>query len=92
MSKTYSIVQARGNFADIVAEAEAGLQVELTRRGKPVAMLISTQDYLRLTSKTGDFSNALENFSARYDLQEVALEADFVDGLRDVSAGRKVEL
>lgn len=92
MSKTYSIAQARGNLADVVAEAETGLQVELTRRGKPVAMLISTQEYLRLTSKTEGFASAFDNFSTRYDLKEVGLETDFGDGLREETSGRKVDL
>lgn len=38
MVKKYSITEARDNFTSVIHEAEKGTQVELTRRGKPVAV------------------------------------------------------
>jgi prevent-host-death family protein len=44
MPKRYSIAEARSNLPSIVGQAEAGREIELTRRGKPVAVLVSLQE------------------------------------------------
>ena len=41
MVKKYSIAEARTHLPTIIDEAEAGLEIELTRRGKPVAVIVS---------------------------------------------------
>ncbi|MGH8680224.1 MAG: type II toxin-antitoxin system Phd/YefM family antitoxin [Burkholderiales bacterium] len=48
MTKTFSISEAKDQLPRIVHEAEAGGAVALTRRGKPVAVLISKAEYDRL--------------------------------------------
>lgn len=40
-----SIYEARNNFSNIVAVAESGEAVELTRYNKPVAVIISYEEY-----------------------------------------------
>jgi prevent-host-death family protein len=40
-----SIAQAKAHFAQLVQQAEAGEAVRITRRGKPVAMLVSPQRF-----------------------------------------------
>lgn len=52
MTDAYSIAEAKNNLSGLVHEAEQGHPVRLTRRGKPVAVLISTEQYERL-SKPG---------------------------------------
>ena len=49
MNDVYSIAQAKNNLSGLVHEAEQGRPVQLTRRGKPVAVLISTQQFDRLS-------------------------------------------
>jgi prevent-host-death family protein len=49
MNAAYSIAEAKNNLARLVHEAEQGHAVRLTRRGKPVAVLISTEQYERLS-------------------------------------------
>ncbi len=51
-----SIYEARNNFSNLVKIAEGGEPVELTRYDKPVAVLISYEDYENRTEK----SNFLE--------------------------------
>ncbi len=41
MDKTYSIAEARNDLSNVVREAEAGRPVTLSRRGRPVALVIS---------------------------------------------------
>ena len=49
MNDVYSIAAAKNNLSGLVHEAEQGRPVRLTRRGKPVAVLISTEQYERLS-------------------------------------------
>ncbi len=52
MQATYSIFQARNNFATLVRDAEeSGKPVEVTRRGQPVAVTLSIAEYERLTRR-----------------------------------------
>lgn len=45
-----SIAEAKNNLPRLVQQAEAGEKVCITRRGRPVAILLSTQAYARLTA------------------------------------------
>lgn len=43
-----SIVEAKTQFTRLVSRAELGEAVHITRRGKPVAVLLSEAEYARL--------------------------------------------
>jgi prevent-host-death family protein len=73
-----------------VDEAEAGIDVQLTRRGKPVAALISIEKLERLRGERPRFADAYRNFLARYSLDEVGLDKAFVRSLRKKGAGREI--
>jgi len=49
MERQYSIAQARNQLPCIVHEVEKGRTITLTRRGKPVARLVSIREYQRLS-------------------------------------------
>ena len=49
MEKEYSIAEARNQLSGLVHEAEQGRPVRLTRRGKSVAVLVSADEYERLS-------------------------------------------
>jgi len=51
MERTFSIAEAKDRLPRLVHAAEAGVPVALTRRGKPVAVLISMAEYDRLKRK-----------------------------------------
>jgi len=87
MSKQYSIAEARDNFPRVVHEAESGESVELTRRGKPVAVLLSLEEYRRLATGRPSFWEAYEEFRRRHEGSEVETEDVYAD-VRDPSAGR----
>ena len=89
MVKKYSIAEARDNFTSVVHEAEKGTQVELTRRGKPVAVLIGAGDFERLSKRAPNFWEAYERFRLEHNLEELNINPDEVFGeLRDPSPGR----
>jgi len=92
MENQFSIAEAKNRLPSIVHYVEKGPYVKLTRRGKPVAVLLSIQEYERLSRKYSGFWSALSAF--RQNIQDEGIEIsdmDF-DGLRDTSAGREVEL
>ncbi len=92
MPKRYSIAEARKHLPGIVHEAESGAEIELTRHGKPVAVVVSVSAYEQARGARPRFRQAYESFSRRYPLEEVGIDEDFFDSLRDRGAGRKVRL
>ncbi|GFE81751.1 hypothetical protein GCM10011487_37510 [Steroidobacter agaridevorans] len=91
MEQSYSIAEARANLPTLIDQVEAGVAVELTRRGKGVAVMISVAEYQRLRSKRTSFQDVYQKFLKKHSLAEVGLEKDFARKLRDRSPGRKVE-
>jgi antitoxin Phd len=87
MPKQYSIAEARDNFPRVVHEAETGEAVELTRRGKPVAVLLSLDEYRRLGTGRQSFWEAYEEFRRRHAGEEIETEDAFAD-VRDPAPGR----
>ena len=92
MPRSYSIAKARDQLAELVHRAEKGSTVELTRHGKPVAVILSKQAYEDLTQQRPSLWAALERFRRETDLDALAGGPDPFEGLRDRSQGRKVDL
>ena len=59
--------------------------------GKPVAMLVSLEEYERLRPRRPDLWRAIETFRERTDLSDLHVEEIF-RGVRDPSPGREVDL
>lgn len=89
MTESYSIAQARDNFAAIVRDVERVSAIELTRRGKPVAVLLSVEEYRRLLAGQKTFWEAYSEFRDRLDPHRLDIEPEIFEGLRDVSSGRE---
>jgi prevent-host-death family protein len=92
MSQRYSIAEARSRLPRIVDEAEAGVEVELTRRGRPVAVLVSHREFERLRGKHSHFNDAYRNFLEKHSLDEIGIDGDFAPSTRNRTTGRKVSL
>jgi prevent-host-death family protein len=92
VSQRYSIAEARSQLPRIVDEAEAGAEVELTRRGQPVAVLVSHREFERLRGTHLQFRDAYRKFLEKHSLDEIGVEDDFAASTRDRTAGRKVSL
>lgn len=88
MVRQYSIAQARDRLPSIVHEVERGQPVELTRRGKPVAVVMSVHDYRRVSSAQPGFAAALAAFRGATDLGALGVDDADWAGLRDRSPGR----
>jgi prevent-host-death family protein len=87
MAQRYSIAEARLKLSTIVDEVEAGRKVQLTRRGKAVAVVLSVREFERLRRERGNFGAAYEAFLREHSLNESGLEEDFAASVRDRSRG-----
>lgn len=66
MDRTCSIAQARNDLSGIVRDAEAGRPVTLSRRGRPVAVLVSAQQYERMAGQRPSLAEAIQRFRAEH--------------------------
>jgi prevent-host-death family protein len=92
MAQSYSIAEARSRLPRIVDQAEAGVEVELTRRGQPVAVLVSCREFERLRGTRLHFRDAYKKFLETHSLEKIGVDDDFAAAARDRTAGRKVSL
>jgi prevent-host-death family protein len=89
----YSIAQARDRLTQLVHQVEQGTPIELTRRGKRVAVILSAEDYDRLFSQKGTFGRSLLEFRRRLEVEDININPDEVfRDVRDKSSGREVDL
>ena len=92
MAHRYSVAEARAHLPSIIEEAEAGEAVELTRRGRPVAVVVSREELERLREGRRSFGAAYRAFRKVHALDKVGLEGDFAASVCDCSPGRQVKL
>ena len=91
-STKVSVAEARQNFARLIKRAEHGNAIEITRRGEPVAVLLSASEYAAIIGERSSFIEATRQVRDRMGVEELGIgDADF-DGLRDRSPGREVSL
>ena len=92
MSRQYSIAEARSSLPTIVDQAEAGQEIELTRRGKPVAVVVSLREFERLRGERAFFGDTYKRFLKAHSLRDAGLDEGFFDSPRNNDVGRKIAL
>ena len=90
MMPTYSIAEARNRFAEIVHDLKNVSKVEVTRRGQPVAVLISIEEFEMLRAGNVSFTSAYEAFRSKVDLAKAEIAPEVFEDLRDPSQGREM--
>ncbi len=90
MSKRVSVTEARDHLPALIRSVENGEPVVLTRRGKMVAVLVSSRDYERLTTGPPDLWAAIQKFRAEHDLSDLDIEEVFAN-IVDRTPGREVK-
>lgn len=88
MFKTFSIAEARHSLAALVHQLERQPIIQLTRRGKPVAVLLSVREYQRLVAAKAGFWDAYANFRSQANLKELDIDPKLFD-VREKSQGRE---
>jgi len=91
MQKQYSIAEAKNKLPSIIHDVEEGPIVQFTRRGRPVAVLVSLGDYERLSKQKKGFWAVLQAFrSNMLQYKDIVIgDADF-KRLRDTDSGREM--
>ena len=87
MRKRYSLSDAKDHLSRLVHAVARNGAVEITRRGRPVAMLVSMEEFERLHGRRIGFWQALEAFR-RGAGRDMALGDDVFLDLRDRGTGR----
>jgi antitoxin (DNA-binding transcriptional repressor) of toxin-antitoxin stability system len=65
-------------------------RVELTRRGEPVAVLVSIREYRNLTAERRGFWPAYESFRRTIDLARLKIGRGLFKDVRERSGGREM--
>ena len=79
-----SVVDAKTHLTRLLQRVEAGEPVQITRRGRPVAVLLSQADYQRLMEPRGSFVEFVRNWRAAMSGQETGFaETQDFENLRD---------
>ena len=83
MNSEWQLQQAKGNFSQLIKRAAGGDAQVVTVHGKPTAVVVSAEEYARLTRRRGKLSSAL----LRSDLA-----AEDLDISRSRDSGRDIAL
>ncbi len=73
MDRQVSIAQAKDRLSELVQAAERGEVVTVTRRGRPVARVLSESEYRKLAArrrKTGWSEPVIDTSGFRFDREE----------------------
>lgn len=92
MENQYTISEAKNRLTSIIHSVEKGPSVKLTRRGRPVAILLSIREYEKLKIKKEGFWNALNAFRHNAEKNDITITGEEFENLRDDSTGREVNL
>jgi prevent-host-death family protein len=92
MEEQYTIAEAKNKLPSIVHAVERGAPVKLTRHGRPVAVLLSIDQYDRLSRKKEGYWRALESFRKLIKKEDELISDVDLEGIRDDSPGREVDL
>ncbi len=85
----YSVADAKNHLPSLLREAESGADVQVTRHGQPVAVVVGTRRYDDLVAGRTSFWARYQRFREDADPGDSALDPDEVYGeARDRSAGR----
>ncbi|MCA9943175.1 MAG: type II toxin-antitoxin system Phd/YefM family antitoxin [Anaerolineales bacterium] len=80
---TYSIAEARNQFASIVRDAEeTNRPVQVTRRGLPVVVILSAKEYAKLlvNQPKHDFWTAYLEWREKWDIDNLDIEPNDIWG------------
>ena len=92
MNKRFSIEEAKSRLPAIIHAVEKGSSIDLTRRGKSVAVLISVQEYKRLRGKYKNFWSASSELRRIIKNEAIDISDRDFQNLRDRGSGREIDI
>lgn len=83
-----SIAEARNRLTHLIYQAERGETVHITRRGRPVAVLLSEAEYGRLSQSVvrPTFWDAIREMRADPEFDPIDLQSEEIESWRDRAA------
>ena len=87
---SYSVAEARNDLPGLIHAVDRRGPVKITRRGKPVAVLLSIDQYDRIAAPRPTFTEAYAAW--RSSTRDVAVDRAHFERLRDRRPGRAVDL
>jgi prevent-host-death family protein len=93
ITESYSIAEARDQFASLVRQVEEQKQpVHVTRRGEAVAVILSAKDYALILAQQAqqDFWQSYQTWRQTWLVDEWTEESDPFETIRDQSEGREL--
>jgi prevent-host-death family protein len=85
--RRYSVAEARDRLPALVHEAQA-VPIEITRRGTPVAAIVSIEDYQQILRARQGFGDLYERFRREAAAADLDAASRALVDLRDPSPGR----
>ena len=92
MVRQFSVAEARNRLTELIHQAEEDGPVRITRRGKPVVVLVSERDYVKISGDAPGFSEAAEAFRLSLAPEDLGGIGGALKWLRGKEQGRKVTL
>jgi len=88
----FAIFEAKNRLTHIIREVEKGDAVELTRHGKPVAVLVGLEKYTELTGCVRSFSRLFDDFRAEWPIQLAEGPVVQAEGPIDLTESREGDI
>lgn len=89
----FSIAEAKARFAEVVGQAEQGSPVRITRRGKPVVVMLSEQEYAKLLQPQGGWFSFGQQWRQAMQAQGLDFLSDEeLSGLRNATGRPELDL
>ena len=82
VGRKVSVAEARQHLPEVIREAEAGSPVGITRRGRPVAFVVSAAWFERVQAEVVPFAAAYKRWREEFDVATLDLDPD--EMFRDV--------
>ncbi len=92
MNRSCSVAEARARLPGLLRRVEQGDSVAITRRGRPVAVLVPVPAFRAISGRAGPFLAAYGAWRATVDPRDLALPRNHFRRLRDSSPGRPAKL
>ncbi len=88
--KTNTIAEAKNNLSQLIHQLETGETIHLTRYGKPVAVMMSEDQYQNLIAPNKSLNTAILNWRSQLnDNVDIGLNDNELNLLRKESVGRE---
>lgn len=86
--KVSSIAEAKNNLSHLIHELDTEEAIQLTRHGKPVAVMMSEAHYKKLRSPTSSLNTAILNWRNQQDTLSDGFSEDALQSMRTEAKGR----